>query len=153
MLKKASRTAFALSSMLDNTVSATTINKLFNQLIEPILLYRVEQWLPYIQTQEKWLKWGCPRPSLPLTPSYPLSRSGRTWHTHIAPCIPRPQYWGLELTRYLAYLLESPNPESRPPPKGNGIQIQILLVVQCLAARCRLRHHRSHNLRKEYQEP
>ena len=58
MLKKASRTAFALSSMLDNTVSATTINKLFNQLIKPILLYGVEQWLPYIQTQEKLLKWG-----------------------------------------------------------------------------------------------
>ena len=52
MLKKASRAAFALSSMLDNTVSATTINKLFNQLIEPILLYGSEQWLPYIHPRK-----------------------------------------------------------------------------------------------------
>ena len=37
--QKASRAAFALSSMLDNAVSASTINKLFNQLIEPILPY------------------------------------------------------------------------------------------------------------------
>ena len=52
MLKKASRAAFALSSMLDNTVSATTINKLFNQLVEPILLYGVEQWFPYIHPRK-----------------------------------------------------------------------------------------------------
>ena len=76
-------------------------------------------------TQEKWPRWGWPRPSLPQTPSYPRSRSGRTWHTHITPYIPRLQYWELELrwgctptyipatiqlTKYLAYLLESPNP-------------------------------------------
>ena len=52
MLKKASHAAFALSSILDNTVSATTINKLFNQLIEPILLYGAEQWLPYIHPRK-----------------------------------------------------------------------------------------------------
>ena len=52
MLKKPSRAAFALSSMLDNTVSTTTINKLFNQLVEPILLYGVEQWLPYIHPRK-----------------------------------------------------------------------------------------------------
>ena len=34
--------------MLDNRASASTINKLFQQLIEPIRLYAVEQWLPYI---------------------------------------------------------------------------------------------------------
>ena len=52
MLKKASWAAFALSSILDNTVSAATINKLFNQLIEPILLYGSEQWLPYIHPRK-----------------------------------------------------------------------------------------------------
>ena len=44
MLKRATRAAFALSTMMDNTASATTINKLFNRLIEPILLCGVEQW-------------------------------------------------------------------------------------------------------------
>ena len=48
MLKKATRAAFTLSTMLDNTASATTIIRLFIQLIEPILLYGVQQWLPYI---------------------------------------------------------------------------------------------------------
>ena len=38
--------------MLDNTASATLINKLFSQLIEPILLYGVEQWLPYIHPRK-----------------------------------------------------------------------------------------------------
>ena len=52
MLKKASQAAFALSSMLGNTVSANTINKLFNQLIEPILLYGTEQWVPYIHPRK-----------------------------------------------------------------------------------------------------
>ena len=52
MLKKATRAAFALSSMLDNTASAQTIAKLFNQLIEPILLYGAEQWLTYIHPRK-----------------------------------------------------------------------------------------------------
>ena len=47
MLKKATRAAFALSSMLDNTACTETITKL-NQLIEPFMLYGAEQWLPYI---------------------------------------------------------------------------------------------------------
>ena len=47
MIRKATKAAFALSAMLDNTTSATLINKLFSQLIEPILLYGVEKWLPY----------------------------------------------------------------------------------------------------------
>ena len=47
MLQKASRAACALRSMIDNTAAASVINKLFEQLIEPILLYAVEQWLPY----------------------------------------------------------------------------------------------------------
>ena len=34
--------------MIDSTAAATVINKLFEQLIEPILLYAVEQWIPYI---------------------------------------------------------------------------------------------------------
>ena len=48
MLQKASRATYALRSMLDNTVAAKVVNKLYDQLIEPILLYAVEQWLPYI---------------------------------------------------------------------------------------------------------
>ena len=47
MLHKATKAAFTLKSMLDNTASATLINTLFAQLIEPILLSGVEQWLPY----------------------------------------------------------------------------------------------------------
>ena len=50
MLKKATRAAFALST--NNTASTTTINRLFNQLIEPILLYGVEQWLSYIHPRK-----------------------------------------------------------------------------------------------------
>ena len=48
MLQKASRATYALRSMLDSTVAAKVVNKLYEQLIEPILLYAVEQWLPYI---------------------------------------------------------------------------------------------------------
>ena len=48
MLQKASRATYALHSMLDSTVAAKVVNKLYEQLIEPILLYAVEQWLPYI---------------------------------------------------------------------------------------------------------
>ena len=48
MLQKASRASYALRSMIDNTVEAKVVNKLYEQLIEPILLYAVEQWLPYI---------------------------------------------------------------------------------------------------------
>ena len=52
MLHKATKAAFALKSMLDNTASATLINTLFAQLIKPILLYGVEQWLPYIHPRK-----------------------------------------------------------------------------------------------------
>ena len=38
--------------MLDNTASTKTINQLFSQLIEPILLYGAEQWLPYIHPRK-----------------------------------------------------------------------------------------------------
>ena len=38
--------------MLDNTASAKTINQLFSQLIEPVLLYGAEQWLPYIHPRK-----------------------------------------------------------------------------------------------------
>ena len=48
MLRKASKAAFPLSSMLSATASATLLNRLFSQLIEPILLYAVEQWIPYV---------------------------------------------------------------------------------------------------------
>ena len=47
MINKATRAAYGLHNMLDNTASATTINHLFSQLIEPIHLYGTEQWLPY----------------------------------------------------------------------------------------------------------
>ena len=47
MLQKASRASYALRSMIDSTVAAKVVNKLYEQLIEPILLYAVEQWLPY----------------------------------------------------------------------------------------------------------
>ena len=46
MINKATSAAYGLRNMLDNTASATTINHLFSQLIEPIL-YDAEQWLPY----------------------------------------------------------------------------------------------------------
>ena len=52
MLRKATKAAFALRSMLDNTASATLLNTLYAQLIEPILLYGVEQWLPYIHPRK-----------------------------------------------------------------------------------------------------
>ena len=48
ILQKASRASYALRSMLDSAVAAKVVNKLYEQLIEPILLYAVEQWLPYI---------------------------------------------------------------------------------------------------------
>ena len=41
MLQKASWASYS-------TVAAKVVNKLYEQLIEPILLYAVEQWLPYI---------------------------------------------------------------------------------------------------------
>ena len=52
MLRKATKAAFAHRSMLDNTASATLLNTLYAQLIEPILLYGVEQWLPYVHPQK-----------------------------------------------------------------------------------------------------
>ena len=52
MLQKAFRAAYGLRSMIDNTAVAAVINKLFEQLIEPILLYAVEQWLPYIHPRK-----------------------------------------------------------------------------------------------------
>ena len=52
MIRKATKAAFALRSMLDNTVSAKVINQLFTQLIKPILMYGVEQWLPYIHPRK-----------------------------------------------------------------------------------------------------
>ena len=52
MFRKASKAAFALSSMLSPTTSATLINKLFSQLIEPILLYAAEQWIPYVHPRK-----------------------------------------------------------------------------------------------------
>ena len=42
MIHKASKAAFALSTMLSPSTSATLLNRLFSQLIEPILLYAVE---------------------------------------------------------------------------------------------------------------
>ena len=41
MLQKASRVSYALRSMVDNTVAAKVVNKLYEQFIEPILLYTV----------------------------------------------------------------------------------------------------------------
>ena len=53
ILRKASKAAFALSSVLTSTTSATLINKLFSQLIEPILLYAAEQWIPYVHPRKE----------------------------------------------------------------------------------------------------
>ena len=52
MLQKASRATYALRSMIDSTIAATVVNKLFEQLIEPILLYAIGQWLPYIHPRK-----------------------------------------------------------------------------------------------------
>ena len=52
MIRKASKAAFALSTMLSSSTSATLLNRLFSQLIEPILLYAVEQWIPYVHPQK-----------------------------------------------------------------------------------------------------
>ena len=41
MLQKASRASYALRSMINSTVAAKVVNKLYEQLIEPILLYVV----------------------------------------------------------------------------------------------------------------
>ena len=49
MIRKASKAAFAFSTMLSSSTSATLLNRLFSQLIEPILLYAVEWWIPYVQ--------------------------------------------------------------------------------------------------------
>ena len=38
--------------MLSPSTSATLLNRLFTQLIEPILLYAVEQWIPYIHPRK-----------------------------------------------------------------------------------------------------
>ena len=52
MIRKASKAAFALSTMLSSSTSATLLNRLFSQLIEPILLYAVEQWIPYVHPRK-----------------------------------------------------------------------------------------------------
>ena len=52
MIRKASKAAFALSTMLSPSTSATLLNRLFSQLIEPILLYAVEQWIPYMHPRK-----------------------------------------------------------------------------------------------------
>ena len=124
MLKKASRAAFALSSILDNTVSPTTNNKLFNQLIEPILLYGSEQWLPYIHprkvdqvgltetyaalntqlsTEQVWKN---------MTYSHYSIHSTTTILGVGAELGMSPTYIpaSIRLTKYLAYLTESSNP-------------------------------------------
>ena len=56
MLQKASWASYALRSMIDSTVAAKVVNKLYEQLIEPILLYAVELWLPFIHPRmvDKW---------------------------------------------------------------------------------------------------
>ena len=117
MLKKASWAAFALSS-------ATTVNKLFNQLIEPILLYGVEQWLPYIHprkvaqvgltetfaasntqlsTEQIWKNMAYSHYSLhSTTPVLGVRSEMGQYPTNIPATI--------RLTKYLAYLLDSPNP-------------------------------------------
>ena len=124
MLKKASRAAFALSSMLDHTVSTTTINKLFDQLVEPILLYGIEQWLPYIHprkvaqvgltetfaapntqlsTEQAWKNMTYSHYSLhTTTPVLGVRTEMGKYPTYIPATI--------RLTRYLAYLLDCPNP-------------------------------------------
>ena len=123
MLKKASRAAFALSSMLDNTAS-TTINKLFNQLIEPILLYRAEQWLPYIHprsvdqvgltetyaalntqlsTEQVWKNMTYSHYSIHSTTLILGVRAELGMFPTYIPAT-------IRLTKYLAYLIESSNP-------------------------------------------
>ena len=52
MIRKASKATFALSTMLSPSTSATLLNRLFSQLIEPILLYAVEQWIPYMHPRK-----------------------------------------------------------------------------------------------------
>ena len=48
MLQKASWVSYALRSMIDNTVAAKVVNKLYEQLIEPILLYAVAPLYPLL---------------------------------------------------------------------------------------------------------
>ena len=134
MLKKASRAAFALSSMLDNTVSATTINKLFDQLVEPILLYGVEQWMPYIHprkvaqvgmtatfaapnTQLSMEKYGL----LPLFPTHHDScTGGQNWNgkiPYIHPC-----HHPLDQKLSLPARLPQPTyPKGYPNAEGYGV--------------------------------
>ena len=52
MLRKTSKAAFVLSSMLRSTTSATLLNKLFSQLTERILLYAAEQRIPYVHPRK-----------------------------------------------------------------------------------------------------
>ena len=110
--------------MPDNTVSATTVNKLFNQLIEPILLYGVEQWLPYIyprkvaqvgltetfaasntqlSTEQVWKNMAYSHYSLHTTTQVLGVRTEMGMYPTYIPAT-------IRLTKYLAYLLESPNP-------------------------------------------
>ena len=124
MLKKASRAAFALSSMLDHTVSATTINKLFDQLVEPILLYGVEQWLPYIHPRKVAQvglteTFAAPNTQLSTEQTWKnMTYSHYSFHTTTPVLGVRtemgkyPTYIPatIRLTKYLAYLLDCPNP-------------------------------------------
>ena len=95
MLSKSTRAAYGLRNMLDNTASATTITHLFSQLIEPILLYGAEQWLPYYHPA-KSTNMDPKEPSPHPPPNYPPNKYGKTSLTPTTPSIPPPPPWQSE---------------------------------------------------------
>ena len=161
MIRKASKAAFALSSMLSPSTSATLLNKLFAQLIEPILLYAVEQWIPYIHPR-KMDKLG---PTTTFVSTTSQLNMEDVWkrmvYTHYQLSITTPAIAvrselgstptyipGIaRLAKYLSYIN---GPEAPPPPsccqsshgsKSHQLLLQVRLVEQLLETPGRSPYH------------
>ena len=142
MLQKASRASYALRSMIDNTVAAKVVNKLYEHLIEPILLYAVVQWLPHIHprmvdksstietfstpssqlpTEDNWKKFIYPHYLLnESTPVLAVRVEFGSYPTFIA---------GISrLAKYMSYITQ----EAAPPLVRKAVLTQKVIAVKML---------------------
>ena len=152
MIRKASKAAFALSTMLSSSTSATLLNRLFSQLIEPILLYAVEQWIPYMHPR----KVEKPGPTATFGSLSSQLNTEDIWkrmvYSHyqlsattpiIAVGLPPNLIPGIaRLAKYLAYI----NGPEAPPLVAKAVMVhrsllQIWMVEQLLATAQRSPHH------------
>ena len=126
MIAKATRAAYGLRTMLDNTASANTINQLFSQLIEPILLYGAEQWLPYSHPRK--IHQHGPKGTFTTPPPPPQPNSPSMERLNIYPLLPpllHPNSGSQSGTGHLPHVLphgQLPQPGS-PLPLSTGPQI------------------------------